>query len=93
MADLMPPAPDAQPPTLTANRVIRELTVEQLIERLQDLPAHHHVSPMVNGVLGVGIDLWQMFDPQTHETIVVFGESETPTPPIVPPAWSRTGDA
>tara|TARA_R100000655_G_scaffold92848_1_gene134042 strand:+ start:7138 stop:7416 length:279 start_codon:yes stop_codon:yes gene_type:complete len=66
----------------------RELTVGQLIERLREYPEHHYVSPMVDGVLGAGIDVWQMFDPQTHDTLVVFGESKPPTPAIVPPHWS-----
>ena len=43
-----------------------------------------------NGVLGAGIDLWQMFDPQTHDTLVVFGESKPPAPAIVPPSWTRS---
>jgi hypothetical protein len=68
---------------------LRELTVAQLIERLQAMPPHHYVSPMVDGVLGAGLDVWQMFDPQTHETIVVFGESKPQAPVIVPPAWTR----
>lgn len=36
------------------------------IELLREYPEHHYVSPMVDGVLGAGLDVWQMFDPQTH---------------------------
>lgn len=68
---------------------LRELTVGQLIERLSEYPDHHYVSPMVDGVLGAGIDLWEMFDPQTHDTLVVFGESKPLPPAIVPPEWTR----
>lgn len=78
-----------QRPAESDEPTLREMTVGQLIERLSEYPAHHFVSPMVDGVLGAGIDLWQMFDPQTHDTLVVFGESKRPSPAIVPPEWTR----
>lgn len=68
---------------------LRELTVAQLVEHLRAFPAHRFVSPMVDGVLGAGIEVWQMFDPQTNDTIVVFGESKRQAPVIVPPNWTR----
>jgi len=84
----MSDAPNQQTPDYDAPPV-RELTVEQLIERLRELPPHHYVSPIIDGVLGAGIDVWQMFDPQTKEVIVAFGEPEPQSPVIVAPDWTR----
>ncbi len=72
---------------------LREVTVADLIDQLSTLPQHYHVSPIVNGIVGVGIDTWLAYIEDVREVVVLFGEKPIGTPPTVPGEWLAEGGA
>lgn len=67
------------------------MTVADLITRLSELPPDHPVAPVIDGVMGVCLEVWQYTD---HDgPMVLIGEPITnpdAVPWTVPAEWSAT---